>query len=395
MKALKILVPLLVLGVGVVVAVILVATGPEVAKEEIERKPPTVEVIEVHRQDVLLQVRSQGTVEPRTFTVLSAEVAGKITHVSKKFQPGEFFEEGDVLLRIDPRDYRAAAAKARADLMRANVALSREEARAEVAREEYAEIGSGEPEPLALREPQLKEARAAVESAAGALTKAQADLSRTKVKAPYDGRVVRKRAELGHYVAPGTPLAEIFATDVAEVRLPVERRHLSRLPVELPVEPGQQLDIPVILEADVGGEPLVVTATVVRAGARIDPESRMLDLFAQIRDPFERRGEDEHRPLVMGLYVEARIRGRAAEDVFVLPPDALRERDQVYVERDGRLVFVTVEVLERTAERAVVRGLTDPSRVVISPLSTPVDGMEVLTTDAEREREVAREEVRR
>lgn len=388
-KALRIVVPLLLLAAGILVAVILIATGPEVQKEEPERKPPIVETVVVDRQDVTLKVRSQGTVEPRTSTVLAAEVGGRITEVSPSFQEGGFFEKGEVLLRIDPRDYEAAVARARSELAQARVALRKEEAQAELAREEYEDIGAGDPSPLALRLPQLEEARAAVSSARGTLTKARADLSRTVVEAPYAGRVVEKRAELGQYVGSGTALAEVYSTDVAEIRLPVERRALSKLPIDLPVRPGQALNIPVQLEADLGNGTRIVPATIVRAGPRIDPASRMLDLFAQVPDPFEREGDHDRPPLVMGLYVEASIQGRQVEDAFVIPADALRDVDQVYVVRDGRLAFVTVEVLERTTERAVVRNLEDGARVVVSMVTAPVEGMAV-RTEATAEPEVAR-----
>ena len=64
-------------------------------------------------------VRSQGTVQPRTQTILLPEVSAKVLEVSSNFKPGGFFEKDEVLLKLDPVDYETATVVAQASVAQA------------------------------------------------------------------------------------------------------------------------------------------------------------------------------------------------------------------------------------------------------------------------------------
>ena len=180
---------------------------------------------------VSLDVHSQGTVEPRTTSTLVAQVGGRIVDVADAFAVGGLFRRGQVLVRIDPRDYELAVRDAEAAVAQARVQLEREQAEAELARRDWEELGDGgEPSALLLHKPQLAQARAALEAAQASVERARLNLERTRVSAPFDGRVRAKQADLGQSVAAGTPLADVFATEYAEVRLPVTKEDLAYLP---------------------------------------------------------------------------------------------------------------------------------------------------------------------
>jgi RND family efflux transporter MFP subunit len=379
----------LVVAAGAAVAVAAVRLRPEPQRRSVETPPPLVQVVRAVIEPVALDVVSQGTVAPLTESSLVAQVAGRITAVSDAFANGGFFRAGQVLVEIDRRDYQLAVRDAEAALAQAQVGLQREQAEAEVARREWQELGrGGEPGALVLRQPQLAQARASVAAAEAAVERARLDLERTRVAAPFAGRVRSKRADLGQYVTPGTPLADVFSTEAAEIRLPVGKDDLAYLDVGLGWAARDDDRAPrVTLAGDLGGQVHTWSGRVVRTGAEIDPRTRMLDVYVRVEDPLRRLGSNgsggDGSPLPMGLFVEARVAGRSA-DAAVLPRRALRtterSRDEevMVVDADGRLRFRPVEVLRTEGDRIVVgSGLADGDLVVVSRLEEAVDGMRV------------------
>lgn len=378
-RLLRVLLPLAVLLAGGLAAWMLIASGPEPQPAAPRAQGPLVRTVTVEPRTVRLRVESQGTVQPATQTALVAEVAGEI--VSTALEPGRFFDKGEVLARIDPREYRLAVVQAKAELARARVALKRAEEEAEVARREWKELGRGDPTPLALHIPQLEEARAAVAAAEAALAKAELDLARTEVRAPYAGRVREKRADVGQFVNRGTPIADVYSTDYAEVTLPIPDEEAAFLDLPLGRARMEQ-GPPVILRASFAGREYQWRGRIVRTAGEIDPQTRTINAVARVDDPYA--AQDDRAPLAVGLFVRAEILGRTLPDAYVLPRAALQGRDTVYVvDSEGRLQFREVEVVRRDAERVVIgAGLAPGARVVVSSLEAPVEGMRVRTAQA-------------
>jgi membrane fusion protein, multidrug efflux system len=377
----KVLLPLVVLAAAVLIAAVLIASRPEVATRAPETVAPLVRYETVTPGRMQAHVRSQGTVTPRTQTVLVAEVAGRVIEISPSMVAGGFFESRDVLLRIDPRDYELAVISARAQIAQAEARLRIEQEEAAVARREWDTLGqSGEPSPLVLREPQLTEARATLDAARAALERAERDLERTTIRAPFAGRVRDRQVDAGQVVAPGNTLATLFAVDVAEIRLPVPDRELLFL--DLP--PGFRVGAsgpPVTIHAQFAGQSLQWQGHIVRTEGEIDPQSRMVYLVAEVRDPYGREQDETTVPLASGMFVHADIQGRMLEDVFVLPRNVMRDENQVLIiDDENRLRFRQVQVLRTDRNEVVISGGLRPGeRICISPLDVVVDGMLVRT----------------
>lgn len=371
---LKKLLPLLVLAAAAAVVVVLLRTRPVVETAPREIAPPPVRVVAVQPTSVELRVRSQGSVVPVTEADLVSEVAGNIVWTAESFEVGGFFDGGDVLLRLDRRDYELAVASARASVAQARVALTREEAEAEVAREEWEELGEpGEPGPLVLREPQLEEARARVEAAEANEARANLDLSRTAIRAPFAGRLRAKRVDRGEFVNRGVPLATIYSVDAAEVTLPVPDSELAFLELPLGSELGGA-GPRVVLQAEFAGGRHEWEARIVRVGGEIDPATRMVNLIARVQDPY--RAASGRPPLSVGLFVDAEILGRSVDSVFEVPRGALVGADRLWLVVDGRLMLRPVGILRSDPDVAVVsEGLASGELVSLTILETAVDGM--------------------
>jgi RND family efflux transporter MFP subunit len=378
---LRIVLPVLVLAVAVIGALAMIRSKPEVETRRPVVLPPLVRAADVTVQDLQLTVKSQGTVAPRTESQLVPEVSGRVIWVDPGFATGGFFEEGDELLKIDPVDFRQAVVRARADVAQKRLRLAQEEAEAQVAREEWSDIGSGDASPLTLREPQLEEARAALEAAKAALQLAERDLERTVIRAPYAGRIRTKSVDVGQFVTRGTPLATVYAVDYAEIRLPLPDRDLAYLDLPLDYRGYESTDAgpAVVIRANFAGRVHEWSGQVVRTEGEIDARSRMVHVVARVKDPYARGDDPDHPPLAVGMFVEAEIEGRRVADVAVLPRAALRTGGRVFViDEERRIRFRDVSVLRATEESVVVRsGLEAGERVCLSPLEAVTDGMRV------------------
>jgi len=364
----KKLFPLLLLGIAGFIVAVLILFRPEPDAVSPERPVAQVEIVSVQPGDVQLRVESEGTVLPRTETDLAVEVAGRIIEMAPNFRVGGRFEAGDVLFRIDPADYEAALAARRAELADAKLALAQEKALSEQAAADWAAMGEGKPSDLTLRLPQLARAEARIASAEASVQQAERDLARTEVRAPYAGLVLSKSVDLGQYVLanPAEAVARIYATDVAEVRLPLRIEEIDFLidPAQAPSE--------VNLSRTARGEEQRWTASLVRFESTIDPQSRLTYAVAEIRSPFE-------KGLRRGLFVEAEITGRTVGGVFTLPRYALRGSSEVYVVTEAdTLTARRVNILKSDASRVIIDdGLAPGEQVATSPIAYFVEGMPV------------------
>ncbi len=380
-RLMRVLLPLAVLAAGGWGAWLLVEARRPIEELAPPPAPPLVEVMTVRKGSVQVEIRAQGTVEPRTEIELVPEVAGRILETAPGFEAGGFFEKGELLARIDPRDFEYALAQAQAAVAQARKTLEMEQAEAEVARQEWEKIGRGTPSPLAAHEPQLAEARASLEAAGAVVAQRKLDLERTRILAPFAGRVRKKNVDVGQFVARGTPIATLYAVDFAEVRLPIRDEDLAflELPLDYRGQKGHATGPPAVFRARFGGRMHSWKGRIVRTEGEIDPRTRMVVVVGRVENPYG-RGEDPGRPpFSVGMFVQAEIQGRTLADVARLPRRAVRPDDEaLVVSPDGHLRIRRVEVLRREGETLLVRsGLADGEQVVVSPLETVVDGMSV------------------
>ena len=385
-RTLKALLPLFIVAAAGFGALTMIRNRPPVETLTPVVEPPGVRVHEVTLGDAPLAVASQGTVQPRTESQLVPEIAGRVTWVAPSFAQGGFFEAGDVLVKIDPFDYEQMLVSARSQLAQARLRLAQEEAEAEVALREWNTLGRGDPRELALRKPQLDDARASVAAAEASVERATRDLERADIVAPYAGRVRQKKVDIGQYVRVGDEIATVYAVDMAEIRLPLPDGELAYLDLPLSYRGVEQQTQPhVTLRATFAGEQHTWDGRIVRTESEIDSVSRMVHAIAEVADPYAPGPNPNRPPLAVGMYVEAEIGGRTARDVAVLPRQALRGRNEVLVVTpEDRLTFRTIDVLRASTESVIVRaGLQAGELVAISPLDTPTEGMRVQLADAD------------
>lgn len=360
----------------------LAVNRPVIAQSPPEPPALLVEVATAERAPVMYSVRSQGTVTPRTSTTLVTEVSGPIIEVAPAFVSGGFFRKGDVLVRIDPRNYQTNVKRASAAVARARTQVATENALAGYAYEDWQRLrgldAANRPaSDLTLRKPQLAEALAGLESAEADMEKAVEDLRRTVIRAPYDGMVRQKRADVGQFVNTGTALADTFATDVAEVRLPLNQNDLQYL--ELPGwDAGSDAGLPVTLTAEVGGDLHTWRGTVVRSEGVFDETRRVMHVVAEVADPYDTAGAGGE-PLRVGAFVNAEIAGRSGGELVKVPRHALRRGETLWVVNEDLTIHPRNVRIARSDEyfAYVIEGVEDGERYCLTPPDQPLPGMKV------------------
>lgn len=381
----KAVIPFLIVVVAIVIAVAMSRLRPEPEQTEPTVSSVLVDVMPVQTRDAAISVPSQGTVEPRTQTSLIAQVSGQVTAVSESFESGGFFREDERLLKLDDRDYQAAVTRAEASVAAARSALAQQQGQADVARREFERMSEDQRNQLRspdlyLREPQLQEAEANLASARADLEQARTDLSRTEIRAPYDGIIREKNTDRGQFVNVGTTLAEVFAVDYAEIRLPIPEGRVQFLDLpEMGATASQGLPVDLISRA--GGREYHWEGRLARTEGVLDTSTRSLFSVVRVEDPYNLRGNKHREPLRIGTFVNARIEGQQLEDVVVLPRHTLQSGDTVWVtDQEKRLRNRDVEVVTVNGDNAYIADGFEPGdQVVITRLDNPLNGMLVET----------------
>ncbi|MHC4569337.1 MAG: efflux RND transporter periplasmic adaptor subunit [Planctomycetota bacterium] len=374
---LRVLLPVAALVSGWVGYSILSVEPEDVKRPEAEERTIKTRAVELYTQDFPTTIRTHGVIRAHNEVVLTPQVSGKIIRILPGFEDGAFFDENDILVEFDPQDFETAVIVAEAQHARAISTHAQEKTRANQARLNWEDLGyDEEPSDLVLRGPQLREAEANMKSAKAQLDQANRNLERTKVRAPFDGRVRRRTVGLGQSVGPGMPLGTVFAIEFAEVRLPITARDMAFLTLpEGPEDPPVEVQLRDALAQD----ETVWAAKIIRTEGTLDENSLELFAIARVSDPFGR--QSPHPPLRIGQPVIATMPGSVLKDVLVVPRVAVRQLDQIILLDPNELTIESrrIETIWSDEECVIVRDPTiaDGSLLATTHLVYAPDGSKV------------------
>ncbi|WP_296051657.1 efflux RND transporter periplasmic adaptor subunit [uncultured Alteromonas sp.] len=367
--------PIILLGLAVVAAGIMIMSKKPPEKKEVEELAFLVDAQPVFTEHVEFTVTSQGNVQPKHKTSIATQVSGRVIDIADNFVVGGFFSKGDVLLTLEQDDYQTDLSLAEAELAQAEAALQEEQARGKVAAEEWRSVNGVVPPELGLRKPQLAKEQANVKAAKAKLARAQRNLDRTQVIAPYDGIVIERNADLGQFVGTGALVGELYSTEVAEVRLPLTDADLAFIDLESGISHRN----PVTLSAMVGGKLQQWQGTLVRSEGVLDTTNRLIYAVVEVLDPYLRNSGEYIVPLRFGQFVQAVISGTDARSLIVIPRSLMRLDGTVLVaDENNELQIKQVDVARSSPESVYISGgLSDGDNVVRSAVPNPYNGMPV------------------
>lgn len=369
--------PGLITAASVAGAVVMMRSAESAEREPPELPPPLVEHVVVDGTAVNPRLWGNGVVEPAHEATLSPELSGRITYLSPSLVVGGRVRAGDVLLRIDRRNYELAVKQQRAAVHQRQAELELEQAYGKVARKEWESMmGQANADGrLASREPQREVAEVLVEAAHSALDRARLDLERTVIRAPFNATVRSETVEEGEIATPGQVVVTLVGTDVLWVRVSIPVEHLGLIGV-----PGQG--------AGEGAKARVIqrlgdrgqverSGRVVRLVNELDPESRTAQVLVEVQRPFD--PPPGELPLLPGAFVEVELEGQGALPVVAVPRLAVIEGHHVWVvDGEQRLRRRELQIAWGDEQSVyATAGLTAGERVVITPPPTALEGMEV------------------
>ncbi|MCA9717150.1 MAG: efflux RND transporter periplasmic adaptor subunit [Myxococcales bacterium] len=380
-------------------ASLLYATRPEAAEIEREKPIVEVEVLRAHPRDNPVTIAAMGEVMAAQQLALLPEVGGRVRARKDGLVPGGLVHADDVLVKIDTRDYAAVLAAQKAAIAQAKVQIADERGRKSVAAAEWKGNLDGldeESRQFALRDPQMQSASASLQSARQQASKAQRDLSRGTIRAPFDALVLDTPVEVGQVVSQQSPLMTLVATDRYWVSLTVPVAQLDFLDIPT-VNTADSLGSPAEILHDAGaGVSIERTGYIERLEGAVDARGRMAKLLVTVPDPLDlgKPAGERSLPLLLGSFVKIALRGRPAKDTVALPREALIDNREVWLVADGALMRHPVEVVWRARDQVLVRGLSEGDAVVTTPLAAPTEGMKVsITSERSEPGAVGREQV--
>ena len=367
----QIIMPLVILAAGI--GAYLVFSSMKKPPEEKAKvdNTPIVSVQAISVATMTMHVDSYGIVEPKYETELVAQVAGQIVELSDMFVRGGFVKTGQLLARIDPSDYQAALIEAQSNMASAQAALEIEVAQGQVAGQEWEKITHTSPTELSLRKPQLAQELARVKSAQASILRAERNLERTKIVAPYDAMIDSRNIGLGSFVGVGSNIGKLLSTALAVIRLPIADNELQFL-----IDEGDNAQVK--LQGMYAGKKTQWLAHIARSEGVIDNKSRMSYLVAEINDPYNLNVENERTPLRFGSYITANIVGIELAKASMVKRYLVENGRVAILDKKSKLHYADVDIVRQDGKNVIVgNGLLDGDQLITSALDYPIDGMKL------------------
>jgi len=309
---------------------------------------PQVKTLEVVLGDITPTIVAHGNVGARYQLELATEVTGRVIWVAPEFEPGNTVSTGQVLLRVEPLNYRLELAQARATLETAKLTLADAKA--------------------LQRKALIGESKLKIEAAQQRVAKAEQDLDYTEIRAPFNAVIDVQSVEYGQFISTGRTVAKLLSTDTAEVSLQVPPSDAGF------VDPTASARVQ--LSARIGAQQWHWQAKLLRIESRVDRRSRSIPVVVEVALPYDTSAHAHTLPL--GLFVRADIPGKPISTAVRLPTDVLHANNTVFVVVDGALQRRQVNIAYRDGNTVVINGgLHSGERVVATRLEVMFEGMKV------------------
>ena len=367
----------LVIAILTIVAVnIIYATEPKAKRSGVAKKTAMlVETITPSQGDFAPRIVALGQVIAARHLTLRPRVGGAVSKRHHHLVPGAVVKAGSVLVELDSADFDLAIDQQRSAVAQAEAELLIERGRQFVAAQDYAVFAEElerEKQALALREPQLAIAEAAVRLARSNLEQAQLEKQRTHIVAPFDALILSREIEIGSQVSAGDALAELVAIDQYWVEVSVPLRTLPLITIP---DDDQQGAAVTLRNRHAWPEGEQRTGFVFRLRGELNQQTRMARLLIAVPDPLARQDKDDAYPLIIGEYLQAEITGATLPSVIRLPRQYIRKNDTVWTMRDGKLAIRAVTIAFSDQHYAYISdGLAADAQVVRTKLSRVVEG---------------------
>ena len=381
---LKITLPVAVIGGAVMAARLLMDTAPTAERTERVRQARLVEVVRAEAVSDNIRIRGEGSVVPAMDIRLTPQVSGEIVEISDELIPGGRFQRGEMMLRIDSRDYQYVVRQRESEVTRAKALLTLEEGNQDVAKREFEEFEqeiSEEDKVLVFRQPQLETAKGELAAARAMLEEAELGLERTVLRAPFDALITTESVDMGSRLTLQTEIARLVGTERYWVEMKVKHDDLKWITLPSETQEGSR----VVLRHDKVWKDKVREGRVLRLLPELDGRIRSARLLVAVEDPFSLRPENVNKPrLLIGQYILAEVIGRHVDGVIRIASEHLRDGNFLWVmNASDQLEIRELEILHKGLNSVLVSGgVEEGERIVTTDMATVVGGMPLRISDA-------------
>lgn len=317
----------------------------------------SAQIATAEARDVTDRILATGSVEPWLQVSPGTKIMGRIEEV--RVHEGQRVRRSQVLAVLENRDLVASVEQA-------NAAVTMAEARLQNARAQHDRIvslherGSATDKSLEDAVAGLRVAEAGLEQAHANVTAAQVMLEYAEIRAPIDGWVIRKMAEVGDMASPGMPLFVLEGLSRIKVAVAVAEADVVGM------EPGDPATVRIgALDRD-------VEARIDRIVPSADPGSRTFQVKVVIDNP--------DGSIRSGMFARVRF-ARGTRSALLVPDSAVVRRGQlrgVFVVEDGVARIRWLKLGGGVGEDVeVLSGLEPGERYLVSPPAGLVDGTPV------------------
>jgi len=359
---------------GVLISVLLISIGPKPKKEVFEPSAPSIKTLTVKPQNRAVRIFSTGIVSADKEVRLTPEVSGRIIFISKNLEPGGKVKKGEILIKIDPKDYQLAVNQQEGQLQASKLELEQEKAKKIVAKSSWDLLGDGkEGSPLALRQIHFAVAQSKLMSTQSALDRAKLNLERTIIRAPFTASVITEQVDKGQVVNPQSPLCRLIGSDELRVIISTPVENLKW--IEFSTGKNKRGSVVIVKQRMRNNQFIQRMGKVTRLIEEIDSKSRRAQLLIKIPGITQKESE---LPLLPGAFVEVEILGKTQKDITAIPSHAITSENIIWtIQKDSTLKSMQVFVEWSSPETSFVRGITQPIILGTSPIETPLDGLKV------------------
>lgn len=344
------------------------ATNGETQAQE---KNPRVKVMRPLQRDVPLSFAYVGTVKAKEEVEIQASVSGKV--VGKYFTGGQYVTEGQVLYRIDARQYESALLSAQATLAQSAAIL--QNAEIDLGRgQELLALQAISEQRVTTQRSQVEQYRGVVASNEALVKKAKADVDDTVVRAPVSGRIGLKDIAVGAYVSSGsTTLATVGTSDPIHVQFTISENEYFKT-----ISEWNEMDIKKIVHLTLGNNKQYPLEGSIEAVDRSLSENMgTLTVKAVFPNP---NGE-----LLPGMFARVRLSGKTVPHAILVPQRAVQQLlEKTFiniVDSDGKVEAREVKLGDKVGSYYIVEdGVKETDTVIVEGLVKVQDGIEVSVT---------------
>lgn len=376
----SVVVSIIVLIIGILGMKILASLKAPPVETNNSERPLQVEALQVKLEDIQVFITGYGEVKALNVVPISPEVSGKIVEIHPRLEAGEIIPKGEVLFKIDPRDYLTVrnTSRDRLKILKRNQELAKKEYERVLTLLEKNNIGSQAGVEAA--EKAMLSASDLTNQIAQALETAETNLERCVVRAPFNARVKAVFLEKGQYVTPGQNILTLADDSVLEIHVPLDSRDArSWLRFN-----GEKMNRKIAWFSSLEQVPCEIRWTENNNGqtwdgqlhrvVKFDQQTRTLTVAVRIDAETASENNPQSLPLVEGMFCSVKILGKTIHNVFRVPRQAVSFENTVYIANGNHLKTVPIQVARMEGENAyVAEGLNAGDMVITTRLIDPLE----------------------